>query len=225
MLGPRGGPTKERRQKRTPAPSADARLKRTVGVVRSLHDLRGRGEWNLMEYTQGREAPPRKDFEKRPLSRAAAAPPLASVREESGSKKANKSATACPGPGTRTRLPGRTRAWATPRDTKGGEINPPLKGSWEERRGDGDRERGGLYSPPMTSRRWRNGGPSEEWCLTREAANNLAMRLVIMNYRAYFTFWLPSVLFVRPPHHRCLFALSDGSIPFSPTSFSPLLEF
>ena len=47
-----------------PVPSADAKLKRTIGVVRPLHDLRGQGEWNLLDDTQGREAPPREDFEK-----------------------------------------------------------------------------------------------------------------------------------------------------------------
>ena len=47
-----------------PVPSADAKLKRTIGVVRPLHDLRGQGEWNVLDDTQGREAPQREDFEK-----------------------------------------------------------------------------------------------------------------------------------------------------------------
>ena len=54
LPGPRGGPTKERRQKRAPVPSADAKLKRTVGVVRPFHGLRGRESGPL-----GRHSGPR----------------------------------------------------------------------------------------------------------------------------------------------------------------------
>ena len=64
---------------------ANTKLKRAVGVVRPLHGLRGKDEWNLLDGAQGQEARPCENFEKRRLSRVAKARPSDSVREESRS--------------------------------------------------------------------------------------------------------------------------------------------
>ena len=80
---------------------------------------------------------------------------------------------------------------------RGREDPPPLEGNRpgkrsaegeDESRGGGRRGNGGLYSPPITRRRWRNGVPPEEWCLTRETANNIAMKLVTTNEQSLFYF-------------------------------------
>ena len=58
---------KERRQKRVPVPSvpsADAELRRAIGVIQSLHGLRSWDEQNLLGVAEGQEAPSHKDFEK-----------------------------------------------------------------------------------------------------------------------------------------------------------------
>ena len=179
---------------------ADVKLKRAVGVVRPLHGLWVQGEWNLLDGTQGREAPLRKKFEKAALPRGCGLAiglheggkrvrpcggregarivfvgllltiflQPAALAQTTGEKKANKSATTCPGTGTRPL--GRTRTWATLRDTRGGEKKPPTRRQlvWQRNRRGGRREQGRL--PPRrrgTLLFANNEAKVEEWCSAR----------------------------------------------------------
>ena len=84
LPGPGEGPAKDRREKRVTVPSADAKLRRAVGMLRRLNGLQGRGKWNLLDATQGQEIPPRDAFEERLFSHAATSPLSAVGLHEKG---------------------------------------------------------------------------------------------------------------------------------------------
>ena len=165
-------------------------------------------------------------------------------------KKADKLVTVTVCPGTGTRPPGRSGR-GRHHGRRGEETGfPPLesrepgKGSVkgeEESRGRRrlrERERGFLLSgpnnagmkratlttSPISIRRRRNSVPPEEWCLARELTNDIAIRNVTTNSQCLFYCLVAvvhRVFFARLPCHRCVSALSNGSVPFSLGSFSP----